>query len=105
MVGHEAHVLGFPSRQRTRAARAAHITTFPSVTSGVNPVSEAPPTVRAVVTISALNADGHAEHVSARVRGDGSFTLMLSKGRFRALVEADAIRLESVYRFAYRYLP
>lgn len=59
----------------------------------------------AVVTISALNTDGHAERVSARIWGDGSFSLMLSKGHFRTLVEADAIRLESVYRFAYRYLP
>jgi hypothetical protein len=59
----------------------------------------------AVVTISALNTDGHAERVSARIWGDGSFSLMLSKGHFRSLVEADAIRLESVYRFAYRYLP
>ena len=74
-------------------------------TTFLNAVAEGSALGPAVITISALNSDGHAERISARIWGDGSFALMLSKSHFRSLADASAIRLEAVYRFAYRYLP
>lgn len=74
-------------------------------TTFLNAIAEGSALGPAVVTISALNADGHTERVSARIWEDGWFTLMLSRSNFRNLADADAIRLEAVYRFAYRYVP
>jgi len=59
----------------------------------------------AYVTFAETDDKGRIWRFSARLFLNGDFGLMLSKSAFRDLLEPEAQRLESVQRFAYRYIP
>lgn len=68
-------------------------------------VAEDSPLGPAVISISEPNADGRMERVTARVWRDGAFQVLVSATRLRDIVDGELVRLEAVYRLAYRYLP